>query len=164
MTRTVKCLSNFCRQCCFTIPCQNLALMFDNDHICKRALSQGSIPERGRALTASQCCYSTVWLFTFPVSSHSSLPPSSLCSGRASHLEQQAAGGDDIICTAAHCSTGSEQRHVSLLLTIPDSFLLSLCLYLFPHIRQRQNESTTLDEGICLNLLTLLSTHTLRPE
>lgn len=55
----------------------------------------------------------------FPLSSHSSLPPSSLCSGRASHLEQQAAGGDDIICTAAHCSTGSEQRHVSLPLTMP---------------------------------------------
>lgn len=60
-----------------------------------------------------------------PLPSHLSLPPSSLCSRRASHLEQQAAGGDDIICTAAHCSTGSEQRHVSLPLTIP-----SLSLYI----------------------------------
>lgn len=138
--------------------------MCDNDHVCNRALSQGSKPERGRALMASQRCYSTVWLFTFPVSSHSSLPPSSLCSGRASHLEQQAAGGDDIICTAAHCSTGSEQRHVSLLLTIPDSFPPSLRLYLFPPIRRKQNESTTLYEGMCLYLLTPLSTPALRPE
>lgn len=65
------------------------------------------------------CC---VWLLTSPIAaplpSHSSLPPSSLCSGRALHSEQQAAGGDDIICTAAHCSIGSEQRHVSLTLTI----------------------------------------------
>lgn len=66
--------------------------------------------------------HSCVWLLTSPIAaplpSHSSLPPSSLCSGRASHSEQQAAGGDDIICTAAHCSIGSEQRHVSLTLTI----------------------------------------------
>lgn len=64
-----------------------------------------------------------------PLPSHLSLPPSSLCSRRASHLEQQAAGGDDIICTAAHCSTGSEQRHVSLPLTIPSlSLHLSVCV------------------------------------
>lgn len=66
--------------------------------------------------------HSCVWLVTSPIAaplpSHSSLPPSSLCSGRASHSEQQAAGGDDIICTAAHCSIGSEQRHVSRTLTI----------------------------------------------
>lgn len=66
--------------------------------------------------------HSCVWLLTSPIAaplpSHSSLPPSSLCSGRASHSEQQAAGGDDIICTAAHCSIGSEQRHVSLTLMI----------------------------------------------
>lgn len=93
--------------------------MCENDHVCYHAPSQGSEAERRWAITTSQCRYGAVWLLTFPVSSHSTLPPSSLCSGRASHLEQQAAGGDDIICTAAHCSTGSEQRHVSPLLTIP---------------------------------------------
>lgn len=60
-------------------------------------------------------------------------PPSSLCSGRASHSEQQAAGGDDIICTAAHCSIGSEQRHVSLTLTISSLPSLRLSVSLPPH-------------------------------
>lgn len=107
--------------------------MCESDHVCCHAPSQGSKPESGRELTMSPRCHSSVWLLTFhvsaPLPSHSSLPPSSLCSGRASHLEQQAAGGDDIICTAAHCSTGSEQRHVSLPLTIPSlTPSISLCL------------------------------------
>lgn len=109
--------------------------MCEIDHICCHAPSQGSKPESGRALATSPCCHSSVWLLTFhvpaPLPSHSSLPPSSLCSGRASHLEQQAAGGDDIICTAAHCSIGSEQRHVSLPLTIP-SLTPSISLSIFP--------------------------------
>lgn len=86
------------------------------------APSQGSKPKSRRTQNASQFHHSCVWLLTSrmaaPLPSHSSLPPSSLCSGRASHSEQQAAGGDDIICTAAHCSIGSEQRHVSRTLTI----------------------------------------------
>lgn len=90
--------------------------------VCSRAPSQGSKPESRRTQKTSRFHHSCVWLLTSPIAaplpSHSSLPPSSLCSGRASHSEQQAAGGDDIICTAAHCSIGSEQRHVSLTLTI----------------------------------------------
>lgn len=86
------------------------------------APSQGSKPKSGRTQTTSPFRHGRVWLLTSPIAaplpSHSSLPPSSLCSGRASHSEQQAAGGDDIICTAAHCSIGSEQRHVSPTLTI----------------------------------------------
>lgn len=90
--------------------------------VSSRAPSQGSKPESRRMQRTSRFHHSCVWLLTSPIAaplpSHSSLPPSSLCSGRASHSEQQAAGGDDIICTAAHCSIGSEQRHVSLTLTI----------------------------------------------
>ena len=105
--------------------------MCESDHVCCHTPSQGSKPESGRALATSPCCCNFCLAShlpcLLPLSSHSSLPPSSLCSGRASHLEQQAAGGDDIICTAAHCSTRSEQRHVSLLLTIL-SLSLSLSL------------------------------------
>lgn len=119
----------------FKVACHSLPSMCERDHVCCHASSQGSKLESGRVLTMSPRCHGSVWLPTFhvpaPLPSHSSLPPSSLCSGRASHLEQQAAGGDDIICTAAHCSTGSEQRHVSLPLTIP-SLTPSISVYICP--------------------------------
>lgn len=121
--------------------------MCESHHVCCHTPSQGSKPWGWDAVNVVTVlllfCLAAHLPCLLPLHSHSSQPPSSLCSGRASHLEQQAAGGDDIICTAAHCSTGSEQRHVRLLLTIP-SLSLSLTLYLY---LLRLRFSTHVSEG-----------------